>query len=118
MNIDISNFPKVNVTFPEIVEDDSLQFLLTTWKKLYDNKEYFEFHFDTRQLSGGTLTHCLMMANFMGELKKEPIKYLQKSVIITDSSIVHMLLKFVFSIQSPIAKVLILDKDHKLLSEF
>lgn len=118
MKIDISNFPIVNVVFPEVVDDNSLQYLLTTWRRLYNEKKNFEFRFDTLQLSGGTFSHCLMMANFMGELKKEPVQYLQKSEIIIDSSIVHMLLKLVFSIQSPIAKVLIFDKDHQLLSEF
>ena len=51
MEINISNFPIISVVFPEKMDDRSMNLLLTTWKRLYQEQKYFKFIFDTKKLS-------------------------------------------------------------------
>ena len=48
------------------------------------------------------------MSAFIYRLKKEPIQYLQKSIIIVNNSFIQSLLDLIFFIQSPVAPVYII----------
>ena len=117
MEINISNFPIINVVFPEKMDDRSMNQLLTTWKRLYQEQKYFKFIFDTKKLSSVGFTYCFQMAKFMYELKQEKTQYLEESMIIVDNPMIHRLLDFVFLIQKPVSKVRIVNDDFELLSE-
>ena len=50
------------------------------------------------------------MASFIKKLKREPKQYLKFSVIIYKSKWIRFLLKTIFTLQSPVAPVYIIEK--------
>jgi hypothetical protein len=117
MEIDISNFPKVKVVFPETLDEYNFQYLINTWNELYDQQKDFEFIFDTRKLSSVPFQYCYEIAVFISLLKERPVQYLKKSIIIVDSYWIQKLLDVVFMIQKPVSKVNIVNSDGDLISE-
>ena len=54
------------------------------------------------------------MSEFIYKLKKKPIQYLQKSIIIVNNSFIQSLLDLIFFIQSPVAPVYIIEKSDNV----
>ena len=105
---DYSKFPIVKVTFDGIIYNES-DFALFTgqWKALYRDKRKFKFIFDMEGMGLINPYWSYRVASFISELKKEPIQYLEQSTIINVKSYVSYLLKIVFTVQSPVAPVII-----------
>ena len=112
-NFDISKFPVVYVTFNHKIKDEKeFDLFLEEWLKLYINKKYFEFVFDTRNLKSD-IKYAIKIAGFIKLMKKQPVQYLKKSFIIVDSLFIKSLLDLIFSIQSPAAPVYIWKTNNK-----
>ena len=109
---DYSEFPIVKVIFDGMIHDES-EFTLFTeqWLKLYEDKKEFTFLFDVKYMSMVNPYWCYKIASFIGEIKKQPTQYLQRSTIINTNQFIMYLLRIVFSIQSPISPVTIISND-------
>lgn len=111
---DYSNFPIVHVNFDKKInnEKDFTDFL-QNWIKLYERKQQFTFIFDTRNVGFINISYCFKMKSFLGKIKKLPIQYLQKSIIILNNNYIKQLLNIVFKLQKPIATVYIYNSWDK-----
>ena len=106
-------FPIVNVKFKKINTNDDYKAFINKWLLLYQNKKNFSFVFDTTEMGLVNPKYAIKIASFIKDLKKLPIQYLQRSLIIINNKSTELLLKLIFSIQKPISKVyLIRNKDE------
>ena len=106
-------FPIVNVKFNKIINNDDYNLFINKWLLLYQNKKNFTFIFDTTEMGLVNTKYAIKIASFIKDLKKLPIQYLQRSLIIINNKSTELLLKVIFSIQKPISKVyLIRNKDQ------
>ena len=104
------DFPIVNVTFQgNLNKKEEFQDFTNKWKKLYEERKMFSFVFDTKKCGHVNIKYCMFMSNFIKKLKKEPIQYLEKSIIIYYRGWIKHLLQIVFSLQSPVAPVYLLN---------
>ena len=120
-SFDLDNFPVVYVIFNQesINEKDLDQFFLS-WLQLYLHQNDFYFIFDTRLMKNiPSIKYAIKMTLFMKKLKKEQHKhYLKKSLILIHNKKIQRLLDFIFSIQSPIAPVLIFRTNEHNIKYF
>jgi len=105
------NFPIVHVYFSTNINNDSdfINFL-NQWLELYDSKKKFSFIFHTENVGYIPIKYAISMSLFIKKLKKKEIQYLQKSIIIINSSFVKNMLELIFYLQSPVAPVILLNK--------
>ena len=76
------------------------------------NHNYVSFIFDTRNITEvPSLKYCFQIAAFIHKLKKMPVKYLRKSLILVNDSKIETLIDFILSIQTPISDVYIYNSD-------
>ena len=102
------NFPNVHVTFGKLNSNEDFNILTNEWLRLYEQKIPFTFIFDSSNLEVYNIKYSFKMSTFIYKLKKEPIQYLQKSIIIVNNSFIQSLLDLIFFIQSPVAPVYII----------
>lgn len=103
-----SRFPIVKVVFNKNIKNNlDFELFLIQWMALYDKKIHFKFVFDTRKMGIIGIQYCIRMAQFIKKLKKYPIQYLEKSVIIVKNSFIRSLLDLIFSLEKPVAPVYI-----------
>ena len=103
---DHSKFPIVKVQMRGIIKDDTeFEQFLTQWKNLYKDKEDFIFIFDTSKVGWVNPKYALKMAYFISTLKKEPVQYLKRSIIIISNIWVRTLLCVIFALQSPVCPI-------------
>ena len=115
------NFPNVHVTFGKLNSNEDFNILTNEWLKLYEQKIPFTFIFDSSNLEVYNIKYSLKMSAFIYRLKKEPIQYLQKSIIIVNNSFIQSLLDLIFFIQSPVAPVYIIKDPNnvqKILDDY
>ena len=82
------------------------------WENLYKLKKKFIFIFNTKNVGLMPLSYSIQMSQFISKLKKEPKQYLQKSIIIVNSNIVKYMLNVIFTFQSPVAPVYIVELNN------
>ena len=102
------NFPNVYVTFGKLNSNEDFNILTNEWLRLYEQKIPFTFIFDSSNLEVYNIKYSFKMTEFIYKLKKEPIQYLEKSIIIVNNSFIQSLLDLIFFIQSPVAPVYII----------
>ena len=79
------------------------------WESLYKLKKNFIFIFNTKNIGMMPLYYSVQMSQFISKLKKEPKQYLQKSIIIVNSNIVKFMLNIIFTYQTPVAPVYLIE---------
>ena len=92
---------------------DDFDNFINKWKELYENKKHFSFIFNTLNTSLVNPYYCYLMANFISDLKKNEIQYLNFSVIIVKNAAVRILLNIIFRIQKPVAPVYLIENNKK-----
>jgi len=103
---DYSKFPVVYVKFNKHIKNENeFNQFLKEWILLYQNKKEFTFIFDTTKVSPPNIKYCRKMTRFIKKIKRFPKQYLQKSTIIISNNYIKYLLKFIFTIQKPVAPV-------------
>lgn len=103
---DHSDFPIVKVKMRGTIKDDTeFEQFLTQWKELYTKKEDFIFVFDTSDVGWVKPKYAIKMAYFISNLKKEPVQYLRRSIIIIGNLWVRTLLCVIFALQSPVCPI-------------
>ena len=114
------NFPNIYVTLGKLNSIEEFNILTNEWLELYEQKIPFTFIFDSSNLEVYNIKYSFKMSAFIYRLKKEPIQYLQKSIIIVNNSFIQSLLDLIFFIQSPVAPVYIIKDPNnvqKILDE-
>tara|TARA_A100001015_G_C14949752_1_gene696225 strand:- start:1061 stop:1462 length:402 start_codon:yes stop_codon:yes gene_type:complete len=105
------NFPNIHVTFGKLNSSEEFNILTSEWLRLYEQKIPFTFIFDTTNLEVYNIKYSFKMSAFIYRLKREPIQYLQKSIIIVKNNFIQYLLDLIFFIQSPVAPVYIIKDE-------
>ena len=102
VEFDETKYPIVRVNFSGVIrnENDFNEFT-NKWIELYSRKSKFTFIFDTRNMGMMGPKYCFKMATFIKNLKKRPVQYLEKSIIIVSNRYIRLLLWLIFSIQKP-----------------
>ena len=108
------NFPNVHVTFGKLNSNEDFNILTNEWLRLYEQKIPFTFIFDSSNLEVYNIKYSFKMTEFIYKLKKEPIQYLEKSIIIVNNSFIQSLLDLIFFIQSPVAPVYIIKDSNNV----
>jgi len=92
---------------------DDFDNFINKWKELYETKKHFSYIFNTLNTSLVNPYYCYLMANFISDLKKKEIQYLNFSVIIVKNLAVRILLNIIFGIQKPVAPVYLIENNNK-----
>jgi hypothetical protein len=109
-NVDASVFPAIRISFiGSLADDNDFQMLLGQWSVLYSLKKPFTLIFDTTQMGSVPVSYCAKMALFIRKMREESKKYLKRTIVLLDSTLVANLLKTVLSIQGPVCPVSIID---------
>jgi hypothetical protein len=111
VDFNYNNFPNIYVTFGKLETNEEFNMLIDEWLKLYEQKKPFTFIFDTTNLEVYNIKYSFKMSAFIYRLKREPIQYLQKSIIIVKNNFIQYLLDLIFFIQSPVAPVYIIKDE-------
>ena len=102
----------VKIKFTNGIENsDDFNNFINKWRQLYLEKQNFTFIFDTINTSLVNPYYCYLMANFISELKRNDIQYLNYSVIIVKNTAIKILLNIIFGIQKPVAPVFLIDNN-------
>jgi len=110
VEFDETKYPVVRVNFSGVIRNESdFNEFTNKWIELYSRKSNFTFIFDTRNMGMMGPKYCFKMATFIKNLKKRPVQYLEKSIIIVSNRYIRLLLWIIFSIQKPVAPVYITD---------
>ena len=110
VEFDDTKYPVVRVNFSGVIRNESdFNEFTNKWIELYSRKSNFTFIFDTRNMGMMGPKYCFKMATFIKNLKKRPVQYLEKSIIIVSNRYIRLLLWLIFSIQKPVAPVYITD---------
>lgn len=108
------SFPIINVKLNNVQDDEDFDNFLQEWLNLYIKQEDFTFIFDTTNVSQVPIKYSIRMADFIRNLKNDnSYHYLQKSIIIVNSSFVKNMLSLIFKLQSPVAPVYILESEDR-----
>ena len=102
----------IKVMFYNEINEMYFNKFIEEWQRLYKLKKNFIFIFNTKNVGLMPLSYSIQMSQFISKLKKEPKQYLQKSIIIVNSNIVKYMLNFIFTFQSPVAPVYIVELNH------
>uniref|UniRef100_A0A6C0C5S6 CRAL-TRIO domain-containing protein n=1 Tax=viral metagenome TaxID=1070528 RepID=A0A6C0C5S6_9ZZZZ len=105
------DFPLVHVIFGKLNSTNEFNQFINEWLRLYEQKNPFTFIFDTTNLEVLNIKYSFKMSAFIYRLKKEPIQYLEKSIIIVKNNFIQYLLDLIFFIQSPVAPVYIIKDE-------
>lgn len=113
---DLKDFPIVIVTFEgKIVDDNDFNSFLNNWIELYLLQKQFIFIFDTSKLDIPSIIYCIKMSVFISKLRKMPIQYLNKSLIIINHTYISYMIDFMFSLQPPVAPVYITQESIEII---
>ena len=105
-------FPEVYVDISGVIKnDEEFDNFINNWTNLYRNQKNFTFIFDTKNCGLVKIKYAIYMAFFIRKIKKEKIQYLEKSIIYIHNKFVLVLLRFIFSIEKPIAPVKLIYTD-------
>ena len=102
----------IKVMFYNEINEMYFNKFIEEWQRLYKLKKNFIFIFNTKNVGLMPLSYSIQMSQFISKLKKEPKQYLQKSIIIVNSNIVKYMLNIIFTFQSPVAPVYIVELNH------
>ena len=109
-NVDASLFPTIKISFVGPMKDDNdFQMFLGQWSILYSLQKQFTIIFDTTQMGTVPISYCAKMALFIRKMRENSKKYLKRTIVLLDSTIVANLLKTILSIQGPVCPVSIVD---------
>lgn len=115
---DYTDFPTVNVHFIGSLRNDTdYNNFIDKWIELYNQERYFKFIFNTKDCGYVNIKYAFRMTSFIKKLKRRDKQYLQSSVIIYYSSWIKFLLRFIFSIQSPVANVYLVNGNNLTLEK-
>ena len=109
------NLPEIKVTFTgKDLTDDLFLSFLQEWNNCDILETPYSYYFDTSNGMGKPkLKYAFGMAAFIKKKKKEPVKYLNHSIIYVTSRRNYLLLRIIFNLSSPIAPVYIVTENNE-----
>lgn len=111
-------FPLVKIKLNNSINNDNdYNDFVNKWTELYERKNPFWFIMDTTNMGMVSISYAYKMGNFIKKLKRNGIQdygnqWLQRSILIVNSSIITSMLKIVFYISPPIAPVFIVKSNE------
>ena len=115
---DIQKFPNVYVLLGNTIQDyNDFTNLTNNWLNLYSYQKNFTLTFDTKNVGLIHPKYALFMAIFIKKIKRLPVQYLTMSTIYVYNQFVFNLLKIIFTIEKPVARVKIIyciDNNSKI----
>lgn len=110
---DDTAFPFIRIRLGYIYDDDDFFIFLKQWES-YDAKyENYTFVFDATNIGYIPVKYAYKMTHFISGLKQRNALhnnvYLERSIIIASTWYVRGLLHLIFSIQTPVAPVYMID---------
>ena len=107
-------FPIIQVLINGIPQNNEFDEFLQNWLQLYNRQEQFLFLFDIRNLGDISIKYCFKMSLFIRSIRRQNPQYLQKSIILIDNNKVKRLLDLIFTLQSPVADVFIINTNENI----
>ena len=108
----INNFPRIDMKFNYITNDNEYALFEKEWLNLYKEQKYFHFNIDVTNIMSANIKYAFKLSSFIKFIKKNiKVQYLKYSVITVNSTFVKYLLNIIFTISSPVAPVYIINKD-------
>ena len=109
-NFDTTHLPLIQVTLGPIRDRDDFKNFLSEWENCNRAPNYppYYFMFYTSQVSGASISYCVMMSTFIKKLKllqRQGKQGLQASIIIVNRDYIRFFLKIIFNLQRPVADV-------------
>lgn len=103
----IFRFPTVNVkiTNDTDINDESYNSFMNYWEDNYRHKRHFHLFMDLESLSIPNMKLCIDFMRRQREMKKQPIQYLDYSIVILNNSIIHNILNTIWRICPPLNTV-------------
>ena len=111
---DYSQFPNVKVKLNNVIDEDDFDKFLNEWLKLYIKEEKYTFIFDTTNVSNIPLKYSIRMVEFIKELRKNEIQYLEKSIILINNLFVKQMLNIILNLQSPVAPIYLVSNETEV----
>ena len=109
-HFNLNDFPFVNVTFENYVENDlEIDNFLESWLKIDNNNIDYNLIFDTRNIKFINPKYIFKIIPVMQKLRNSKKKYLKRTIIIVNSGVLRKLLELLFGMQKPISHVYIVD---------
>lgn len=110
---DISN-GIITITFTnENITKEYFNDFLSNWDNCDLSQNPYSFYFDTRNgLGNANIRYAFGIVSFIKRKKKEPVKYLQYSLINVNSQRNLLLLRLIFTLSKPIAPVYIFSNNN------
>ena len=104
----------VNVSFTnDKITKESFNDFLNNWDNCDLSQNPYSFYFDTRTgLANAQIKYAFGIVSFIKKKKKEPVKYLQYSLINVNSQRNLLLLRLIFTLSNPIAPVYIFSNNN------
>lgn len=113
-----TDFPNVNVHFLGPLRNDTDYYdFIDKWIELYNQERSFKFIFNTTNCGYVKIKYAFKMINFIKKLKRCDKQYLQSSIIIYNNNWIKYLLRFIFSVQSPVANVYLVNGKNLTLEK-
>ena len=111
----INGYPNVYVLLGNTIHDDAdFTDFTNNWLNLYNYQKNFTLTFDTKNVGLIHPKYALLMAFFIKKIKRQPTQYLTMSTIYVYNPLVFNLLKLIFAIEKPVARVkLVCNIDDK-----
>lgn len=100
-------FPTVNVKITNETDDNNKNYdnFMSYWETRYKKKEHFHLFMDLHSLTLPNMGLCLDFIRRQKEMKKEPIQYLDYSVVVVNNRIVHTTLNMLWNLCPPLNTV-------------
>jgi len=100
-------FPTVKVLITNETDDTNKNYdtFMDYWETRYKKKKHFHLLMDLQTLTRPNLGLCLDFIRRQKEMKKEPIQYLDYSVVVVNNRIVHATLNMLWNLCPPLNTV-------------
>jgi hypothetical protein len=107
-------FPIVEVLINGLPQNNEFDEFLQNWLQLYDRNQNFILLFDIRNIGDINIKYCFKMSLFIRSIRKQNPQYLQKSIILINNDKIKRLLDLIFTLQSPVADVFIINTEESI----
>ena len=111
-------FPLIKITLNNIVDNNDFVSFCNNFESYDSRKQKYTFVIDTTNVGYVPIKYAYLMAIFIKKLKnrKKTMNnvYLDRSIIVCNNIYIRRLLEVIFSLQSPISNVYIVDSYDKV----
>ena len=111
IGINIDNFPRIIIKFPETFVEDDLDKFFNYILGLMDNENKYEFIIYIDSIKNPPFKFKNKIIQFSKDINKKP-NYIQYSVIICNSTIVKNFIRLILNMERPKSLTYLIDKKN------